>query len=106
VSRRFVIRLASAAHRATDRTCEEELAELPARLDQVDAWIAEGRLDGAALNAADFQVATAIAFLLRFEDLAPLAAGRPAERLARRVVPDELTPIRAVLPAAWLAPRP
>jgi len=102
VSRGFVTRLASAAHRATDRNCEEDLVAMPSRLDQVDAWIDEGLLDGTELNAADFQIATAIAFFMRFDDLAALVHGRPAARLARRVVPDELSRIERVLPAAWL----
>ena len=88
VSRRLVIRLASAGHRATDRAGEGDLAVLPARLDRIDAWIAQGLLDGAELNAADFQIAPNIALLLRFEDLAPFVEGRPAARLAQRVAPD------------------
>jgi len=104
VSRGFVTRLARAAHRATDRAGEEDLAALPARLDQVDAWIDEGLLDGAELNAADFQIAPNIALLLRFEDLAPFIEDRPAAWLAQRVAPDFPGEIGAVLPAAWLAP--
>ena len=104
VSRRLVTRLASAGHRATDRTGEADLAALPARLDQVDEWIEEGLLNGAELNAADFQIAPNIALLLCFEDLAPFIEGRPAARLAQRVAPDFPGRIGAVLPAAWLAP--
>ena len=104
VSRPLVIRLSSAAHRATDRAGERDLARLPARLDQIDRWIAEGLLDGAELNAADFQIAPNVALLLRFEDLAPYVEGRPAARLAQRVAPDFPGDIPAVLPPAWLAP--
>ncbi|CAN5616452.1 hypothetical protein BH20ACT17_BH20ACT17_05890 [soil metagenome] len=103
ISRGFVMRLARAAHRATDRAGEEDLAALPTRLDQVDAWIEEGLLDGAELNAADFQIATSVALLLCFEDLAPVVEGRPVARLARRVAPDLPGQIGAVLPAAWLS---
>ena len=104
VSRPLVIRLATAGHRATDRAGERDLAALPARLDQIDAWIAQGLLDGSELNAADFQIAPNIALLLRFEDLAPYVEGRPAARLAQRVAPDFPGDIPAVLPPAWLAP--
>ena len=104
VSRRLVTRLASAAHRATERAAERDLSALPARLDQIDAWIGEGLLDGRELNAADFQIAPNVALLLRFEDLAPFVAGRPAARLAQRVAPDFPGQIPAVLPQAWLAP--
>jgi len=102
-TRGLVTRLASAGHRATDRNCEDALAALPGRLDEIDAWIVEGLLDGAELNAADFQIAPSIAILLRFEQLAPFIDGRPAARLARRVVPDFPGSVPAVLPPAWLA---
>ena len=104
VSRRLVTRLAAAGHRATDLAGERDVAALPARLDQVDAWIAQGVLDGAELNAADFQIAPNLALLLRFEDLAPFIEGRPAAGLAQRLAPDFPGQIPAVLPSAWLAP--
>ena len=100
----LVTRLATAGHRATDRAGERDLAALPARLDQIDAWIAQGLLDSAELNAADFQIAPNIALLLRFADLAPYVEGRPAARLAQRVAPDFPGEIPAVLPPAWLVP--
>lgn len=104
VARGLVIRLAGAAHRATDRAGQEDLAALPACLDRIDAWIEDGLLNGPELNAADYQIAPNISLLRRFEDLAPLVAGRPAARLADRVAPDFATEIGAVLPAQWLAP--
>ena len=104
VSCGLVTRLATAGHRATDRVGERDLAALPARLDEIDAWIAQGLLDGAELNAADFQLAPNVALLLRFEDLAPYLEGRPAARLAQRLVPEFPGRIPAVLPPAWLAP--
>lgn len=111
ISRRPVIRLAAAVHRATDRACEEDLEALPARLDRIDGWIAEGLLDGPELNAADFQIAPNIALLRCFEDLAPLIDARPASRLAQRVAPPFPATIAAVLPPASRvdqapAPRP
>ena len=104
VSRPLVIRLATAGHRATDRAVERDLAALPARLDQIDAWIAQGLLDGAELNAADFQIAPNVALLLRFEDLAPYVEGRPAARLAQRLAPEFPGDIPPILPPAWLEP--
>jgi|GEM_PF-153427 len=103
MSRAFVIRLASAGHRATDRAAQEDLAALPACLDKIDTWIEDGLLDGPELNAADFQIAPNIALLRRFEDLAPLVEGRPAARLAERVAPDFPGEIGAILPPQWLA---
>jgi glutathione S-transferase len=102
-SRALVIRLATAGHRATDRAGEEDLAALPARLDRIDAWIAEGLLGGPRLNAADFQIAPNVALLLCFEQFAPLLEGRPAAALARRVAGDFGGSIGALLPARWLA---
>ena len=104
MSRGLTIRLASAGHRATDRAGEEDVASLPSRLDQIDAWIDDGLLNGAELNAADFQIAPNIALALRFDDLAPLIAGRPAARLAQRLAPEFPGEIGAVLPTSWLAP--
>lgn len=106
VSRRPVTRLACAGHRATDRAGEEDVAALPARLEQIDAWIAQGLLDGAEPNAADFQIAPNVAFLRCFEDLVPLLEGRPAAALAERLVRSLPVRIGPVLPAPWLAPPP
>lgn len=103
LSRGLVIRLASASHGATDFAAEDDLAALPARLDQIDTWIKEGLLNGPELNAADFQIAPSIALLLRFEELAPHIERRPAAQLARRLVPDDPARIGAVLSPAWLA---
>lgn len=72
--------------------------ETPAHLDHVDELIAAGVLDGELLNAADFQIATTLRVMLSFEDFAPLVAGRPAERLARRVWPDYGFAVPSVLP--------
>lgn len=104
LSRRMVIRLAGAGHRATERAVEDDLGSLAQRLDEIDAWIADGVLNGPDLNAADFQIAPNIALLLRFDDLATQLAGRPAAGLAERVAPDYPGHIPNVLPAAWLEP--
>jgi glutathione S-transferase len=102
LSRPLVLRLASAAHRATDEAAEEDVTGLDDRLAQVDAWIAAGVLDGPELNAADFQIAPSLALLLGFADLAPIVEGHPAASLARRVVPSGFGTIDPVLPAEWL----
>jgi glutathione S-transferase len=102
--RRLTTRLASAGHRATDFVTQEDLAELPERLDRIDAWIADGLLNGSQLNAADFQIAPSIALLLRFEELVAQIEGRPAAQLAERVAPGPRGDVGRVLPAQWLAP--
>src|SRR5205823_3565746 len=63
------------------------IAGLPEMLDQVDVWIAEGKLGGDPPTAADYQLAGSLRMLLGVEDLAPLFGGRPAALLARRLIP-------------------
>ena len=99
-----IIKLASGVHRATDDAGREDVELLPERLDQIDAWIAEGLLDGPELNAADFQIAVNVSGMLLFEDLAPFIEGRPAHQLARRVAPDYAGHVGPVVPEEWMAP--
>jgi glutathione S-transferase len=68
----------------TEEGVRADLARLPALLDQVDAWIGEGVLNGEQPNAADLQIAPTIRLLSALEDLRPLIAGRPAEAFALR----------------------
>jgi glutathione S-transferase len=100
----LVVRLATGAHRASDAAGREDLELLPERLDQIDAWISDGLLDGPELNAADFQIAVNVSALMLSEDVAPFVEGRPAGAFARRVAPDYRGRLRAVLPQEWLAP--
>ena len=87
--RRLVIpqigRRVFAAGAGTDR---ELLAELPALLDRVDAWIEEGVLGGDELNVADCMVAPSLALMLYRPDVRPLFEGRPALALADRLLPE------------------
>jgi glutathione S-transferase len=99
----LILRLATGAHRASDDHGREDLALLSERLDQIDAWIAQGVLNGAELNAADFQIAPNLSGLLLAEDLAPFVEGRPAAELARRVAPGYEGHIGRVIPDEWLA---
>ena len=98
-----VIKLATGLHRASDEAGREDIELLPARMDKVDAWIADGVLDGAELNAADYQIAVNVSALLLSEDLAPFIEWRPAAALARRVLPDYGGRIGPVVPADWMA---
>ena len=65
----------------------DPVAELPAMLDRIDAWIADGVLGGAQLNAADFMVAPSLALILYRPDVMPMFEGRPALKLVDRLVP-------------------
>ena len=86
VSTPLVIRLATGAHRATDEAGRDDLELLPERLDQIDAWIAEGVLGGEQLNAADFQIGVNVSAMLLFDQLRPFIENRPGggARTARR----------------------
>ena len=66
----------------------EILAGLPALLDQIDAWIADGVLGGSELNAADFMVAPSLALILYRPDVRPMFEGRPALELVDRLLPE------------------
>lgn len=63
-------------------------AELPAMLDRIDAWIADGVLGGAQLNAADFMVAPSLALILYRPDVRPMFEGRPSLELVDRLLPE------------------
>lgn len=74
---------------AVDPGAERELlAGLPAMLDRIDAWIADGILGGEQLNAADFMVAPSLALMLYRPDLLPRFEGRPALELVDRLLPE------------------
>lgn len=66
-----------------------EVAALPAMLDTVDGWLADGTLGGEEPNAADLQIAPSITLLLTIQDLAPLFAGRPCVAWARGIVTQQ-----------------
>jgi glutathione S-transferase len=99
-----IIRLGSKLNQSDDEHTRAELEKLPGALDRVDTWISEGIVGGEEPNAADYQLATTIRFLMAFEDLEPLIRDRPAAELARRVIPDPPGGVPPVFPAEWLAP--
>ena len=89
LARRLIIpqigRLAFAVNPGVER---ELLAGLPAMLDRIDAWIADGLLGGPRLNAADFMVAPSLALILYRPDVLPLFEGRPSLELVDRLLPE------------------
>ena len=86
--RRLIIPMIGRLVFNADQAAERELlADLPAMLDRIDAWIADGVLGGAQLNAADFQIAPSVRLLMCHEDLRAAIEARPAGELALRVVP-------------------
>lgn len=96
--------LAARVHGATDAAGRRDLAELPARLDQIDAWLESGVLGSEDLTAADFQIAPNIAWLLCFDDIAPFLQHRPAADHAIRVSGENPSHIPRVFADEWLTP--
>jgi glutathione S-transferase len=93
-------------HRITASRLAEDLQGLPAKLDHVDALIADGVIGGDQPNAADLQIGATIAVLTTVGDLEPLLAGRPALQLAERWFPGRQGEIPAgAFPAGWVPAR-
>jgi glutathione S-transferase len=102
-------RMMALRNRASDDAARADLRELPAQLDRVDAWIAEGVLGGDPPNAADLQIGSTIRLLVSIGDVRPLIEGppaRPAARLARYFPPLAGEVPAGALPAQWLDPPP
>jgi glutathione S-transferase len=89
-------------NKAGDDAARADLAELPAHLDRVDAWIADGLLGGERPNAADLQIGCSIRLLLSIGDVRPLIEDRPAARLTRYFPPIPGEVEAGALPAEWL----
>ena len=99
----LVVRVEQILNDSNDETVRADLAALPAHLDRVDAWIADGVIGGEPPNAADLQVAAGLRLLTTIGDVAPLLDARPAGALARRVFPRYPGTVPAgALPAEWV----
>jgi glutathione S-transferase len=82
---------------------ERLLGELPAMLDRADELIAAGTIGGDPPNAADLQIGSSVALLLKIEDLRPAIESRPCAELARRLFTSYPGSIpRKALPGEWL----
>ncbi len=99
-----IVALSAHFNEASDDNARAGVAALPAMLDKVDELIAAGVINGAELNAADFQIAPSIGLAMTLDDLRPAIEGRPAGALAQRVVPDYPGKTPPILPPAWLEP--
>jgi glutathione S-transferase len=83
----FIPFIARGAFATSASPKRDPAAELPALLDRIDAWIAEGVIGGEELNAADFMIAPSLALILYRPDVAPMFEGRPALELVDRLLP-------------------
>ena len=99
-----ILALTARYNESTDENVRRDLELLPGFLDRIDAWIAEGVLDGEQLNVADYQIAPSLRLAMTMQDLRPAIDARPAGKFARRVIPDYAGDAPPILPAAWLEP--
>jgi glutathione S-transferase len=96
--------LSARFNEATDENVRADLAALPGLLQRVDDLIEAGTINGAELNAADFQIGPSIRLAMTLQDLRPAIEARPAGDHAKRVQPELSGDCPPVLPAAWLEP--
>jgi glutathione S-transferase len=89
---------------ATDETVRDEIAQIPGRLDRVDAMIEKGVIGGPDPNAADYQIGCTVRMLLEFPQFRDPIDSRPCGELARRLCPEFPGPLPAEFPEDWLAP--
>ena len=99
-----IVAAAARTNDANDDNVRADLAKLPALLDRIDAWIAEGVLGRDEISAGDLQVGASLRLAMTMDDLRPLIETRPAGKLADRVIPDYPGKMPPVLPADWLEP--
>jgi len=95
-------RLMALKNKANDTSARGDIDALPAQLDRIDAWIADGLLGGDPPNAADLQIGSTIRLLHSIADLRPLIDGHPAAQLMRYFPPSAGEIPAGVLPAEWL----
>jgi len=96
-------KLMAKRNKADDDKARADLAALPAQLDHIDAWIADGVLGGEQPNAADLQIGSSIRLLMTIGDVKPTIEGRPALTLTRWFEPQAGETPTGTLPAEWLA---
>jgi glutathione S-transferase len=83
-----VTRGARRLNKTNDDKARRRLQELPAKLDKIDAWIADGTIgDVEHPNAADLQILSTVRLLSTIGDAAPALAGRPCLAAALAVFP-------------------
>jgi glutathione S-transferase len=87
-------------NRTDDAKATRRLAELPAQIARIDAWIADGTIgDPRHPNAADLQILSTVRLLASFDDARPALEGSAALRAAEALWP----PVAGRLPAGALA---
>lgn len=95
-------KLMALQNHASEDAVRADLAALPAQLDRIDGWIADGLLGGERPNAADLQIGSTIRLLGTIADVRPLIDGRPAAALTRYFPPIVGEIPAGTLPATWI----
>lgn len=96
-------RLMALRNKAKDENVMADIKALPAQLEKIDAWIAEGLLGGEQPNAADLQIGSTIRLLNTIADMRPLLERHAAMQLTRYFPPMVGEAPAGTLPAEWLA---
>jgi len=95
-------KLMARRNHAQDEIVQADLTALPAQLDHIDAWIADGVLGGEQPNAADLQIGSSIRLLMTIADLRPSIEHHSARTLTRWFEPQVGEVPAGTLPAGWL----
>jgi glutathione S-transferase len=98
-------KLMAKRNKADDAKAKADLVALPAQLEHIDAWIADGVLGGEQPNAADLQIGSSIRLLMTIADVRPLIEAHPALSLTRWFEPQAGETPSGTLPAEWLPAR-
>jgi glutathione S-transferase len=98
-------KLMAMRNKADDEKARADVAALPAQLDHIDAWIADGVLGGEQPNAADLQIGSSIRLLMTLGDIRPLIEGHACQALTRWFEPQAGEAPAGTLPAEWLPAR-
>lgn len=86
----LVARIELKLNATSDDARAADLQSLPAWLDKLDGWIADGTLDGEQVNAADLQIAPSLKLLMAMEDLRAIIGPRPCGQWADRLFPENV----------------
>ena len=81
----LIAHLEARLNRTNDGVARTDLGALPAELEKIDAWIADGTIgDPQHPNAADLQLASTIRLILTFGDARPVLLRAPTRSQPRR----------------------
>lgn len=99
-----IVAAAARMNGADDPAVRADLAELPAWLDRIDAWIGDRTLGADDLTAADLQIGASLRLAMTLDDLNPSIEARPAGQMAERAIPEFPGRAGPILPPEWLEP--